>query len=524
MSSEPGPSSPFAARARTRAPFNTPAPGGPGPGSPAPVVTAPPATPSTRGKTTWMAIGFVILAACVSATVFLTRRAPPPIAPAATQVPTPVTRPVANATPPEVRDPTAEYAALSELATSVELPAADRPDVASATLLAAAGSKSEAVALLGPIVWRAISEKHQSALRPLTGVKLSDHVAVPEVARLLDLNARAEKAATATQWAEATRALAEATRLVSAARTGMARRLATEAAAAASRGDLQLATFFHEQVIRLDPTDTAARAHLYRHRYTAGQRLTAAAGIETVYAPPGEFTRGSRPGEPGRDADETQAVITLTRGFFIGSTEVTQRQWDAVYGAGSAARVIRTSPTRSQAIAPELPMHSITWEEASAFCERLGALDGRRVRLPTEAEWEYACRAGAASAFNTGRDSLSAAEANLDDGGATVLLAPAPVGATGAPNAWGLHDTHGNVWEWCADWSAPYPAGPQSDPSGPEDTATGRVDLAMRVVRGGGWNAPASEARCANRWEHSPAAVTGYLGFRVVIEPNFSAP
>ncbi len=519
MSSDPGPSSPFAARARTRAPFSTPAPGAPAPAAPPPT-----ATPTAGGKTTWIGIGLAVLAACVPATVLLTRRETRAVAPMAMASPPPTAHPASNSTAPEVRDSAAEYSVLSELCTGLDLPAADRPDVASATLLAAAGSKPEAVALLGPIVWRAINEKHASAMRALAGVKLSDHAAVPEVARWLDLTSGAEKAAAATRWAAAAQALAEATRLAPVARTGVVRRLATEAAAAASRGDLPLATFFYEQVIRLDPSDTAARAHLYRHRHTAGQRLTAAAGIEIVYAPPGEFTRGSRPGEPGRDADETQAVITLTRGFFIGSTEVTQRQWDAVYGAGSAARVIRSSPTRSQAIGPELPMHSITWEEATAFCERLGSLDGRRVRLPTEAEWEYACRAGSASAFNTGRDSLSATEANLDDGGATALLAPAPVGATGAPNTWGLRDAHGNVWEWCADWSAPYPAGPQSDPTGPEDAAAGRVDLAMRIVRGGGWNAPASEARCANRWEHSPAAVTGYLGFRVVIEPNFAAP
>jgi len=234
--------------------------------------------------------------------------------------------------------------------------------------------------------------------------------------------------------------------------------------------------------------------------------------------------RGSQKNEPGRDSDEKLGTIRLSAGIFLGVTEVSQREWDSLYGAGAAARVITESPTKSRAIGANLPMHSVRWDEAVDFCAKLSARDGKRYRLPTEAEWEYACRAGTGTAFNTGTDFLSSREANIDDETSEALVAPAAVGTVGRANAWGLLDMHGNVWEWCADWSAPYPAEAQTDPRGPSDSEMGRSDLAMRVVRGGGWNAPAREARSANRWEYAPSAMTGYLGFRIVLEPDFSAP
>lgn len=206
--------------------------------------------------------------------------------------------------------------------------------------------------------------------------------------------------------------------------------------------------------------------------------------------------------------------------------ETTQGDWDRVFGSGAAERTLRAARAKPGSIAPDLPMHSVTWSQAEEYCRRLSETEGMAFRLPTEAEWEYACRAGTTTAFNLGVDGLSARDANIDDGSAGVPLAPRPPGALGRANAWGLADMHGNVWEWCADWSAPYPKGGDvlNDPAGPAREKLGRIDLAMKVVRGGGWNAPANDARSANRWEYSPAVATDYIGLRVAHDPDFAKP
>ena len=286
-----------------------------------------------------------------------------------------------------------------------------------------------------------------------------------------------------------------------------------------------MATLFHERALRLDGSLGSSREYLYRHKFKAGQVLRTAGGVDLAYAPPGEFSRGSTGAEAGRDADETPQRVTLTKGFFIAVNETTQREWDRVMGAGAALRTLRAAKAKPESISPELPMHSVTWEQAAEYCRRLSELEGMAFRLPTEAEWEYACRAGASTAFNLGVDGLSARDANIDDGTAGVPLAPRPPGASGRANAWGLRDMHGNVWEWCSDWSAPYPAATSlRDPTGPGRESLGRIDLAMKIVRGGGWNAPANDARSANRWEYAPAVATSYIGLRVAHDPDLARP
>lgn len=525
MASDPGPTSPFAARARTRVPFNAAASATPAPAVAATVAPAQVQAVAPRAKSMlpWVVIGVVVLMG-LGAVVFMASAKKEALDRVEVVAPAPAVVPEVVSAPVPPADLKADYARLSELAGALSLPSESRPDVASATLLASGGAYDEAVSKLGPLVWKQMETIQADVMNSFSAVKLSEHATVKEVKEMTEWLNRSTEAAAAGRWATAADAAARVRDLAPLARAGVARRLVDQGETARQRADLELATYFYLQAVRLQPDNENALRHLYQHGYAAGHRIVAAAGVELAYVPSGTFPRGSRQGETGRDVDEVPGTVTLTRGYFMGVTEVTQRQWDAVFGAGAAARLIEGSPTRSQAIGPELPMHSVTWEEARSFCEKLTVLDGRRVRLPTEAEWEYACRAGTTTAFNTGRDSLAVTEANIDDGSATAIFAPAPVGSVGAANLWGLRDLHGNVWEWCSDWSAPYPSGVQVDPRGPADNAIGRADLAMRVVRGGGWNSAASEARSANRWEHSPAAVTAYLGFRVVIEPDFSTP
>ena len=228
-------------------------------------------------------------------------------------------------------------------------------------------------------------------------------------------------------------------------------------------------------------------------------------GMVFVYLPPGRFQMGSPAAEPGHREDEVQHEVHLTRGFWIGRFEVTQGEWARVMGPGEP-HPGKPSPFRSGD--PRYPVVSVSYEDAQRFLARLETLSpGSRFRLPTEAEWEYACRAGTDTAFTTGA-SLDAGQADIEAPGAPER--PASVGSY-APNAWGLHDLHGNAWEWTGDWYAPYPAGPAVDPQGP---ASGT----LKVIRGGSWAFGAADARSAARGTHAPGDWGYSVGFRVVRE------
>jgi len=218
---------------------------------------------------------------------------------------------------------------------------------------------------------------------------------------------------------------------------------------------------------------------------------------------PGSFLMGSPLGEPGRYEQEVQHVVQLTRGFWIGETPVTQALWQALTG---------NNPSRPQH--PNHPAKSMSWED----CEIFIALINRLVpqggfRLPTEAEWEYACRAGTSTATWVG-------DLVFDGNQAPQLETIAwYVGNSGGtthsvgkkfPNPWGLYDMLGNVYEWCADWSAPYDVRNRVDPQGP---STGK----LRVVRGGGWVTHARGIRAAHRYARTPDYRSDVvLGFRLV--------
>jgi formylglycine-generating enzyme required for sulfatase activity len=230
--------------------------------------------------------------------------------------------------------------------------------------------------------------------------------------------------------------------------------------------------------------------------------------MKLVRLPAGEFVMGSPASEEWRDDDEgPQHRVRITRPFYMGATEVTQAQYEAVMG---------TNPSHFKG--PQNPAEQVSWSDAAEFCRRLGAKAGMTVRLPTEAEWEYACRAGTNTPFHFG-NTISTDQANYDgnyvygSGRKGVYRGrTTPVGSF-PPNTWGLHDMHGNVWEWCQDWYGPYGVGPAADPQGPSN---GEV----RVLRGGSWCDHPGDLRSANRAGSNPALTFSDLGFRVAAVPE----
>jgi formylglycine-generating enzyme required for sulfatase activity len=222
--------------------------------------------------------------------------------------------------------------------------------------------------------------------------------------------------------------------------------------------------------------------------------------------PAGKFMMGSPEGEQSRCADETQHEVTIGRPFYMGVYDVTQEQYQAVMGK-----------ERSMCKGPTYPADSVSWDEAVDFCKKLSAKTGKPVRLPTEAEWEYSCRAGTMMPFNTGK-TLSVDQARCCDptspNGDYEYFETTPVGSF-QPNAWGLYDMHGNVWQWCSDWFGDYPTGPVTDPVGP-------VDGNYRVVRGGRMCSEPEKCRSARRDVASDD--TQGVGFRVVVEDSSGPP
>lgn len=231
-------------------------------------------------------------------------------------------------------------------------------------------------------------------------------------------------------------------------------------------------------------------------------------GINLVEIPAGTFVMGSPATEQGRGADETSHEVAIGKRFFLGRDEVTQEQWQNVTG---------TSPSHFADCGARCPVENVNYAEVEQFLARVN--DGATeftYRLPTEAEWEYACRAGTTTPFFTGAN-LTTDQANYNGtfpyGGFPAGLyreRPTAVG-TFPPNAWGLADMHGNVWEWTSDWYAPYPAGSATDPHGPSSGE-------KKAIRGGSWYFDATSARCATRYTHSPGDRGFSLGFRVAAD------
>jgi len=221
--------------------------------------------------------------------------------------------------------------------------------------------------------------------------------------------------------------------------------------------------------------------------------------------PSGRFTMGGPVGELGREAQELPHEVAISRPFYMGIHEVTQQQWQQVMGS---------NPSWFRDCGSDCPVERVSWQQVQAFIARLNRLSSQRFRLPTEAEWEFACRAGTATPFSTGAD-LTTVQANYDGEGPYGSSPPGrfrrTTTAVGSfpPNAFGLHDMHGNVWEWTQDCHCPYRAGSVIDP-------VGACATDFKVIRGGSWYFDANSARCALRYTHRPQDSGFSLGFRVV--------
>jgi formylglycine-generating enzyme required for sulfatase activity len=234
-----------------------------------------------------------------------------------------------------------------------------------------------------------------------------------------------------------------------------------------------------------------------------------------VFIPPNTFTMGTPANEANRRSDEgPQTIVTLSRGFWIGKYEVTQREYLAV-----------TDSNPSQFPGDlDRPVETVSWQDATNYCARLTQRElaagrippGSQYRLPTEAEWECAARSGTATSFSYGDDPDFAGLSSHAWYSGNSGFGTHPVGRK-APSPWGLFDMEGNVLEWTLDWYGPYPGGSVTDPQGPASNPQG-----VRVIRGGAWDAFASDCRSGRRLTEgvSPFIHDFILGFRVVLDPG----
>jgi formylglycine-generating enzyme required for sulfatase activity len=222
--------------------------------------------------------------------------------------------------------------------------------------------------------------------------------------------------------------------------------------------------------------------------------ITNSIGMKFVLISAGEFQMGSPANEAGRGSDETQHKVKITKPFYLQTTEVTQAQWKAVMG---------NNPSGFKG--DDLPVERVSSDDAQEFIKRLSTKEGLKYRLPTEAEWEYACRAGSTTGFCFGDDESKLGEyawyyENSDNKTHPV--------SQKKPNAWGLYDMHGNVWEWCYDWYDSYRNSPAEDPQGP---ASGQ----NRVLRGGSWSGNEGNCRSADRVAAATWNRGENVGFRI---------
>ena len=228
--------------------------------------------------------------------------------------------------------------------------------------------------------------------------------------------------------------------------------------------------------------------------------------LELKLIPAGTFVMGSAQNEKDRHDDEgPERQVTISRPFYMGIYELTQGQWAAVTGENPS--VFKDQPNFR-----EYPVDMVSWQDCQVFFEKLNGLGLGKFRLPTEAEWEYACRAGTSARYYWG-DDLHYDSVNVHGWHYSRSEGRSqPVGSK-TSNPWGLYDMSGNVWEWCSDWKSPYPATDQTDPEGPPSGEE-------RIFRSGSWFNKAATLRSANRNAHVPGQPYTNIGLRVVMETN----
>jgi formylglycine-generating enzyme required for sulfatase activity len=223
--------------------------------------------------------------------------------------------------------------------------------------------------------------------------------------------------------------------------------------------------------------------------------------LELLWVEPGTFLMGTATDDNPQKAESPQTKVTLTHGFWLGKTEVTQGQYEAITGE---------NPSTFKNLGADAPVERVSWDDAMAFCQKLTAREraagrlpeGYSYTLPTEAEWEYVCRAGTTREYT--RDPERVAWQKGNSGDSTHVV------ATKDPNPWGFYDLGGNVLEWCYDWYGDYPGGEVKDPTGP---AHGHY----RIARGGSWRAESHLTRSAARAGGSSGRLDYTLGFRLAL-------
>ena len=253
------------------------------------------------------------------------------------------------------------------------------------------------------------------------------------------------------------------------------------------------------EIVRIEK-ECEARGKAIKKPWKDEEDLGNGIKLEMMLIPAGNFMMGSPVSEKGRSDDETQHEVTLTKPYYMGKDAVTQEQWEAVVGDNP-----------SDIKGAKYPVTDVSWEDCQEFIQKLNAVTKGGYRLPTEAEWEYACRAGTKTAYSFG-DELTPFDANYRDSSIGVRENVFPKGRY-KPNAFGLYNMHGNVKEWCEDWFGKYPTKPVKDPKGPTNGE-------YRILRGGSYDYFESDARSSVRYVDSPTNhdddYEGVRGFRLV--------